>query len=153
MTVSPGRKKVGSNHVCKLVKSLYGLKQASREWNAEFTRQPLSFSFLLSQIGHCLFLKSSGTEFLCILVYISDVLVCVPSQHIIDELKGFFHHTFTIKDLGPIRYILGMDIARCSSGVSLNQRKYVLDIVYSAGLIRCRLALTHFSCRIISIQA
>lgn len=89
-------------------------------------------------------LKGSGAEFLCLLVYVDDVLVCGPSQHLIDELKGFLHQTFTIKDLGPTKYFLGMEIARNSSGIARNQRKYVLDIVSSAGLIGSRPALTPF---------
>lgn len=54
MTVPPGLPKSGPNQVCKLVKSLYGFKQASREWNAEFTRHLLHFGFLQSQSDHCL---------------------------------------------------------------------------------------------------
>lgn len=145
MSVPPGFKGAKPGQVCKLVKSLYGLKQASREWNLEFTKQLKIFGFSQSQSDHCLFIKGSGSSMLCLLVYVDDVLVCGPSLELIADLKKFLHSTFTIKDLGEAKYFLGMEIIRGRDGIALNQRKYVLDIVGSAGLMGCRPTQTPFS--------
>lgn len=60
--------------VCRLIKSLYGLKQASREWDAEFYRALSFFRFSQSIHDHCLFTKGVGATFVVLLVYILDIL-------------------------------------------------------------------------------
>ncbi|KAL0284884.1 UNVERIFIED_CONTAM: Retrovirus-related Pol polyprotein from transposon RE1 [Sesamum calycinum] len=61
--------------VCKLQKSLYGLKQASRQWNLELTTKLLNFGFSQSTHENCLFIKSSDSEFTALLVYVDDILL------------------------------------------------------------------------------
>lgn len=104
-----GYKKARTGEVCKLVKSLYGLKQASREWNYEFNNKLLSQGFISSLNDPCLFLRGSGDQFICLVVYVDDVLITSPSLPLIQELKHFLHATFTIKDLGEAQYFLGMN--------------------------------------------
>lgn len=65
--------------VCRLIKSLYGLKQASREWNMEFCRQMFAQGFVQSPSDHCLFTRGTAADFICLLVYVDDVLVTGPS--------------------------------------------------------------------------
>lgn len=73
-----------------------------------------------------------------------DVIVSRPSEDLLVEPKHFLDSTFTIKDLGLAKYFLGMEIARTNSGITFNQRKYILAITTVAGLIGSRLALTPF---------
>lgn len=80
--------------------------------------------------------------FICLLVYVDDVLLSSLSQILIDEVRDFVHSTFTIKDQGPAKYFLGIEIARSSDGTVLSQRKYVLDILTHAGLLGGRTAST-----------
>lgn len=68
------------------------------------------------------------------MIYVDDVLITRPDENLIYELKSLLHKTFTIKDLGPTHYFLGMKIVRGESGITLNQRKYILDLVDSVGL-------------------
>lgn len=63
-----GYKRAKIGEVCKLVKSLYGLKQASREWNFEFSKQLVSQGFVPSLNDPCLFFKGSRDSFICLLV-------------------------------------------------------------------------------------
>lgn len=138
MVPSKGYTGAKAGQVCRLVKSLYGLKQASREWNMEFCKQLFDHGFVQSSNDHCLFTKGAGVSFLCILVYVDDILVTSPSQSLIDEFKQFLHHKFTIKDLGPAKFFLGIEIARSVEGTTLNQRKYILDLLTHAGLLQCK---------------
>lgn len=71
----PGYTKFKEGQVCKLVRSLYGLKQASCEWNAEFTSTLIDYGFQQSPHDHCLFIKANSTHFLALLVYVDDVLI------------------------------------------------------------------------------
>lgn len=70
-----GYSKVKENEVCKLKSSLYGLKQASRGWNSEFTSQLVKYGFVQSEHDHCLFIMKTSTAFIVLLVYVNDVLI------------------------------------------------------------------------------
>ncbi|KAL2237379.1 UNVERIFIED_CONTAM: Retrovirus-related Pol polyprotein from transposon RE1 [Sesamum indicum] len=125
---------VPTGQVCKLKRSLYGLKQTSRQWNHEFTTKLLAYGFLQSPNDHCLFSKSVGSDKIFLLVYVDDVLISSSADHLIQPVKNYLHGLFTIKDLGQAHYFLGLEIARSSNGISVTQQKYIHDIIHDAGL-------------------
>ncbi|KAL0315559.1 UNVERIFIED_CONTAM: Retrovirus-related Pol polyprotein from transposon RE2 [Sesamum radiatum] len=102
--------------VCKLQRSLYGLKQASRQWNREFTLKLAEFGFKQSAHDHCLFIKPAPQGFVALLVYVDDILVMAPTRDLISEIKQYLDALFTIKDLGYAKYFLGLEIARSTEG-------------------------------------
>ncbi|KAL0312342.1 UNVERIFIED_CONTAM: hypothetical protein Sradi_5633500 [Sesamum radiatum] len=106
-------------HICKLKHSLYGLKQASRQWNLEFTRSLLDFGFLQSGHDHCLFVKTVNSGYVGLLVWVDDVLIMAPLEVFIAEVKTYLDGLFTIKNLGTTRYFLGLQIARSALGTSV----------------------------------
>ncbi|KAL0451186.1 UNVERIFIED_CONTAM: Retrovirus-related Pol polyprotein from transposon RE2 [Sesamum latifolium] len=112
---------VPDGHVCRLKRSLYGLKQVSRQWNQEFTTQIAAFSFLQSKHDYCLFTKQSDHGFLMLLLYIDDILITGSSLDMISEVKQYLDHLFTIKDLGVAKYFLGLEIARSAQGLAVTQ--------------------------------
>ncbi|RVX07943.1 Retrovirus-related Pol polyprotein from transposon RE1 [Vitis vinifera] len=69
-----------------------------------------------------------------LLVYVDDVLLASDSIMEIERLKTFLDAKFTIKDLGPLKYFLGLEVARSKTGISLCQRKYILDILEDTSL-------------------
>ncbi|KAL2228577.1 UNVERIFIED_CONTAM: Retrovirus-related Pol polyprotein from transposon RE2 [Sesamum indicum] len=128
--------------VCKLHKSLYGLKQASRQWNHEFTQKLSAFEFLQSAHDNCLFIKLTSGGFLALLVYVDDILIMGPAEGLIIEVKAYLDDLFTIKDLGYAKYFLGLEIARSSDGMSVTQRKYISDIITDTGMTDAHPVLT-----------
>ena len=86
--------------VCKLERSLYDLKQASRQWNLELTKFLLSQGFCQSKSDYSLFTKVSQGLFTSVLVYVDDLLIAGDDVHSITQLKVKLHEAFTIKDLG-----------------------------------------------------
>ncbi|KAL0315082.1 UNVERIFIED_CONTAM: Retrovirus-related Pol polyprotein from transposon TNT 1-94 [Sesamum calycinum] len=94
---------VSVGKVCKLKRSLHGLKQASRQWNQELTSMLLQFGFLQSTHDHCLFVKNTAAGLLVLLTYVDDLLIASPSESLIIEVKTFLHDAFSIKDLGLAR--------------------------------------------------
>ncbi|KAL2228852.1 UNVERIFIED_CONTAM: Retrovirus-related Pol polyprotein from transposon RE2, partial [Sesamum indicum] len=123
---------------------LYGLKQASRQWNVEFTSRLTSYGFRQSVHDHCLFIKNTSSGPLVLLVYVDDILLTGPSISTIQAVKSYLHNLFTIKDIGDARYFLGLEIARCSDGLYISQTKYVMDIIRDTGLCQSRPAATPF---------
>ncbi|KAK4410377.1 Retrovirus-related Pol polyprotein from transposon RE1 [Sesamum angolense] len=129
---------VQPGQVCKLKRSLYGLKQASRQWNLELTTRLIAFGFHQSSHDHCLFTQTTGAGLVALIVYVDDVLITCPSEDKITEIKHFLDAAFTIKDLGHAKYFLGLEIARSTAGTSITQHKFIRDIVRDAGLLSAK---------------
>lgn len=98
MQPPPGYTKAAPRQVWKLVHSLCGLKQASREWNYEFTTQLQAYGFIQSAHDHCLFTKATGNNFLALAVYVDDILITGSCLSDITALK----HIWTIYLLSKI---------------------------------------------------
>lgn len=120
--------------VYKLLKSRYGLKQASRQWFSKFSEALLSFGFVASLNDYSMFTYSAQSELFITLVYVDDAVII---DSLITRVKEFLHAKFSIKDLGPIHYFLGIEVARSSTCLFINQRKYAFNMIYEAGLTGC----------------
>ena len=120
--------------VCRLQRSLYGLKQASRQWNIELTQFLIGKGFKQSKSDYSLFTRVINDKVIFILVYVDDLLITGTNVDGIITIKAALHSAFTIKDLGLARYFLSLEMARSSQGTFLNQRKYILDILKDAGM-------------------
>lgn len=140
MTIPPGYSKGKSDQVCHLKRSLYGLKQASRQWNIELTNHLVMLGFVQSKQDYSLFVKVSGSQIAIALIYVDDMLLTGDDESTIASVKDSLHRAFTIKDLGYARYFLGMEISRFDTGLLLNQRKYVIDLLKDAGCVNTKIA-------------
>ena len=129
--------------VCRLRKSLYGLKQASRQWYEKLSQVLISLGYKQSQADHSLFTKaSSPSSFTALLIYVDDMILTGNDTSEISNVKQTLDNLFRIKDLGALKFFLGLEVARSSKGISLCQRKYALEILQDAGLLACKPALT-----------
>lgn len=140
MEVPPGLVVHKPGMVCKLNKSLYGLKQASRQWYAKLTEALYSKGYTHSLNDYSLFHKKSTTSTIFVAVYVDDVILTGTCVSEIEELKTFLHDTFRIKDLGKLHYFLGMEVLYKDDGLIISQRKFVLDMLKNykvAGLRSC----------------
>ena len=126
--------------VCKLHKSIYGLRQASRQWYAKFSQAILKFGFTQSKCDYSLFTKGSGSSFIALLVCVDDIVITGPSHDLITALKCFISSQFKLKDLESLKYFLGLEIARSSTGIVLSQRHYALQILEDTGFLACKTA-------------
>ena len=125
MELPPGYPSKGEpNLVCRLNKSLYGLKQASRQWFARFSATIIKQGFIQSKSDYSLFTRLQGTTFIALLVYVDDILLANNNIEAVHVLKDSLHSEFKLKDLGNLKYFLGLEVARSTKGISLCQRKY-----------------------------
>ncbi|RVW39260.1 Retrovirus-related Pol polyprotein from transposon RE1 [Vitis vinifera] len=122
-----------------LRRSLYGLKQSPRAWFSRFSsvfkslacfavQQTIQFFIIITPWGQCIYL----------VVYVDDIVITGSDQDGIQKLKQHLFTHFQTKDLGKLKYFLGIEIAQSSSGVVLSQRKYALDILEETGMLDCK---------------
>lgn len=83
-----------------------------------------------------MFVRHSGT--IVLIVYLDDILLSGDDSAGIVDLKRYLGQQFHTKDLGALRYFLGIEVARSSRGISLFQRKYVLDLLSETGFLGAR---------------
>jgi len=138
MVIPEGLSGHPSNHCCKLKKSLYGLKQESRTWYAKLSLLLLSSRYVQAHADHSLFIKDIGSAFTALIVYVDDIVLTDNCTSEIIKIKDTLHSHFHIKDLGRLKYFLGIEVAHSSKGVSLCQRKYCLDLIKDCGLMGCK---------------
>ena len=138
MQLPQGFHSKGENIVCKLNKSLYGLRQASRQWYSKFSSTILKCGFKQSRSDYSLFTKKFNQSFIALLVYMDDILIASNDIHAVEELKVFLDQEFKLKDLGNLKFFLGLEVARSDKGISLCQRKYALEVLKDAGMTGCK---------------
>nr|XP_017179568.1 uncharacterized protein LOC108169864 [Malus domestica] len=96
--------------------------------------------FLRSNADSSLFVPTGTRGRLMILIYVDDLVITGDNANKIAALKQSLHMTFAIKDLGRLKYFLGIEMATSSKGLFLNQRKYVADLLKETNLLDCKLA-------------
>ncbi|KAL6318191.1 hypothetical protein AAG906_035696 [Vitis piasezkii] len=91
------------------------------------------------QTNHTMFFKQSNDGRMTILiVYIDDIILIGDDKGEVERLKKVLAIEFELKDLGQLRYFLGMEVARSRKGISISQRKYVLDLLTETGMLGCK---------------
>ncbi|KAD2393217.1 hypothetical protein E3N88_40194 [Mikania micrantha] len=115
------------NKVCKLKKSIYGLKQASRSWNHRFDDEIKKFGFIKNADEACVYKKASGSIITFLVLYVDDILLFGNDIPTLQGVKAWLGSCFSIKDLGEAAYILGIKIYRDRSRrlIGLNQSAYI----------------------------
>lgn len=141
MRLPPGFKASDPRMVCRLKKSLYGLRQAPRCWYSKLTTTLEEFGFSHDYADHSLFSKVRGSVCLHILVYVDDFIISCNDAKAMQEFKDYLQRCFRMKDLGKLKYFLGFEVGRNASGFYLSQRKYALDIISETGLLGARPSL------------
>ncbi|GMI80440.1 cysteine-rich RLK (RECEPTOR-like protein kinase) 8 [Hibiscus trionum] len=119
----------GSDLVCKLQKSIYGLKQASRQWFQTFHAVVFKFGFTQSPSEHSLFIKGFGDDLIALLVYVDDVVLAGKHLDSLLNVQNFLKEHFKLKELGPLKYFLGFEISQSQDGITLCQRHYALQLL------------------------
>ncbi|WKA09424.1 hypothetical protein VitviT2T_027072 [Vitis vinifera] len=124
--------------VCKLKKSLYGLKQSPRAWFGRFTKSMRAFGYRQSNSDHTLFLKKQHGKITALIVYVDDMVVTGNDHEERKALQNYLSREFEMKDLGHLKYFLGIEVSRSSEGIFLSKKKYVLDLLQNTGMLGCQ---------------
>lgn len=131
-----------SNLICRLMESLYVLKQASSQWNLKLFEYFLKYVFLQSNLDPSLFIKRTNCVIIVILMYVDDMWVTSNNRQLIVDTRKSLHRAFRIKQLGDLKFFLGMEFSRSTKWILVNQRKYPLKILSELRLGTAKLAWT-----------
>ncbi|KAE8734362.1 hypothetical protein F3Y22_tig00000773pilonHSYRG00309 [Hibiscus syriacus] len=93
----------GSNMVCRVQKSIYGLKQASRKWFTTFSNVVIQLRFQQSPFEHSLFTMGCGNKFIALLVYVDDIVLAGEDQQALHNIQSLLQQHFKLKELRPLR--------------------------------------------------
>ena len=88
-----------ANKVCKLQRSIYGLKQASRSWNLRFDEVIKGFGFVQNYKEACVYKKVSGSSVAFLVLYVDDILLIGNDIEMLESVKGYLNKSFSMKDL------------------------------------------------------
>jgi hypothetical protein len=113
-----------SSLVCRLKKSLYGLKQAPRAWYAKMDAYFLSQHFVRCKSDLNVYMLRTSDSLLILVLYVDDLLITGSSASTIVAVKDILHDRFSMMDMGPLHYFLGLEISQDASGIKLSQTKY-----------------------------
>ena len=116
-----GFTEVGKEHlVCKLNKSIYGLKQTSRQWYLKFDRIITQNGFKENTIDKCIYLRVNGSSYIFLVLYVDDTLLASNDSDFFIETKHMLSTHFDMKDLGEASYVLGIKILHDRANGVLN---------------------------------
>ena len=121
----------GEQLVCKLKKSIYGLKQASRQWYLKFHNVISSFGFVENIMDQCIYQKVSGSKICFLVLYVDDILLATNDKGLLHEVKQFLSKNFDMKDMGEASYVIGIKIHRdrFQGILGLSQETYINKIL------------------------
>lgn len=133
------------NHVYRLKKAVYGLRQAPRAWYNALKEFLLSIGFKNSLADASLFILQKGSLFVYILIYVDDIIITGTSTSAIKQVTDRLAVKFSLKDLGELSYFLGLEAFRTPSGLHLTQTKYITDLLKKTKMAEAKPVATPMS--------
>jgi hypothetical protein len=96
------------------------------------------YGFKQSNSDHTLFIKHRLSKVTVLIVYVDDMIITGDDEEEIPRLQKELATEFEMKNLGGLKYFLGIEVARSNQGIFLSQRKYVLDVLIEVGMLDCK---------------
>ncbi|RVX14258.1 Retrovirus-related Pol polyprotein from transposon RE1 [Vitis vinifera] len=109
-----------------------------RAWFGRFTKSMRAFGYHQSNSDHTLFLKKQHGKITTLIVYVDDMVVTGNDLEERKALQNYLSREFEMKDLGHLKYFLGIEVSRSSEEIFLSQRKYALDLLQETGMSGCQ---------------
>lgn len=128
-------RELNANKVCKLKKSIYGLKQSGRQWYNKLHLVLTKYNFTPTDMDPCIYVNAMGVF---IAVYVDDLILAAKDERLLKEVKNELNEQFYIKDLGQISYCLGIEFNYDKSGLKMSQKGYVSNVLKKFGMENCK---------------
>jgi hypothetical protein len=115
--------------VCKLMNSLYGMKQAPKKWHEKFDVTLISAGFSIHEADRCVHYHHGGGQGVILCLYVDDILIFETSVDVINEVKTFLCQSFDMKDMGEADVILNIKLIKGENVITLTQSHYVKKVL------------------------
>ncbi|PKU74614.1 Retrovirus-related Pol polyprotein from transposon TNT 1-94 [Dendrobium catenatum] len=126
------------DHVCKLHKSIYGLRQSPRQWFHKHTSFLQTIGFEFSRAYPSMLILSKNTVRLFVLIYVDDILITGNDSNQIQMVLRHLQAAFKLKQLGDIVLFLGIQVIKTNNGYFLSHSHYAKELLYTAGFADCK---------------
>ena len=131
--------KRGEKLVCRLKKSLYGLKQSGRNWNTVLHSHFTEEGFQQSRVDPCVYTRHRDGEMTIVVVWVDDIIIATKSESTLQSVKQPLNDRFRMKDLGELSWFLGINFVREGRGVmKMNQSQYIGKILSRFNMADCK---------------
>lgn len=132
------------NKVCRLKKAIYGLKQASRQWNKKMDSSLKEIGFIQSKPDPCVYYKLDGQKKTFVGVYVDDFMILSNDALVKRFLKSELQRRFHMKDLGEAKFCLKLRITRDREKgiICIDQERHILDLLAKFNMTDCKPAAT-----------
>ena len=137
MVQPPGYVSMFKKEVCRLNKSLYGLKQSPRCWNIKIHEFLIEEQFKQNPLEHCIYMFQCSEYILIVVVYVDDLLITGNSITRVEQFKIKLSQRFEMSDLGELSYFLGMEFKRDreTRRMHITQQKYTLEMLEKYNMV------------------
>ena len=126
-------------YVCKLKRSLYGLKQSGNSWNKCLNTclvAKLGFSRL--KTDSCIYVKRENSEIVLLAIYVDDIIIYAPTSEVIDRIKSQIAEEFEVDDIGDCKKVIGMNVECHEGEIKIHQKALVEQLLKETGFTDCR---------------
>ena len=125
--------------MCKLKKSIYGLKQASRQWYNRFNDTITSYGFVENIVDRCIYMKVSGSKFIILVLYVDDILLATNGVGLLHDVKKSLPSNFEMKDMNEAFHVIGIKIFhdRSEGLLQLSQSSYINKMIDKFKMNKC----------------
>lgn len=123
------------NYVCKLNKSLYGLKQSARNWNIYLSELLIANNFSQMKSDLCLF--KCNSPLMIVGVYVDDLIVACNKECDLQDLINNLNKKIQITNKGELSYFLGLNVFQMKNEIHINLQTYIQDLLKKTGMENC----------------
>lgn len=132
------KSETGEELVCKLNKSLYGLKQSGRNWNKTLHDFLTDNGFIQNPADHCVYSKQTESERVILLIWVDDLIIAARDNQTVTNVKEMLGAKFKMKDLGKLKHFLGIDFTQREGEVKMSQKRYITKILERFDMTDCK---------------
>jgi hypothetical protein len=131
--------KADEGKVCRLKKSIYGLKQAAYVWHNAFDKILKEFGFESSDRDKCIYVckAESQKDYIYLVLYVDDLIISTGNLEKLNDLKSFLMNKFEMVDLGEVKLFLGIKVHRDENTIYLSQETYIDTVLERFGMKDC----------------
>lgn len=127
--------KKNESKVCRLKRSIYGLKQSARSWNMKLHKVLENDGFSRSEADQCLYKRNENGKWCYVLIYVDDLIIASEAECVLLSISETLKRNFEVVDLGEVKNYVGIEVECDANGdYHISQRRYIEDIVKSTGL-------------------